>query len=589
VLVASACHKSPVVTDRTVTAYVPKACAADGSAYAQYSAYGDFDPTAPPATGYLSDVGVVLPGIDDEARVLVMTASNDSLRAWEGVGSVPATGDVNVLVLPTLNSCALTQSVGPRTGSVMAPLGGEQVLIVGGTGNPTPSSYVARLDTGEVAVLSADLKTARTGASITGFASGALVAGGASDDGLLDTAEVYSTSAGGFDGQPFQLSEERTQHGAVVLANGRTLLVGGFGVGMAQVLASMEIVDPVTRTSKEEGVGILTVARSNATVLRLASGEILVAGGFDGTGAPVPSFEWFNPDATPAMGKSTLALPPGLVSTAIALEGGGALVVARTPAGTGFQNAWVIDASGTLEPAAPVPPPMASPVLFGGAEGAPVLWTGDRWLQWQPYGGSFGAISVLDDVPALVGDATCSPDPGLAMWLDPKQLQLTLLRFDTTNAYSSLPGPLLVTGTVTGPQETSPDRLTGAVWDTNMGLTLEPGAPGAAAFVTDRTYADVAISVDVAAGPAVVALRDTLGFETDVPGVLCGAPAPSLGGYTLQVERHGASVTWSTSTGLTGTCDLLTTGDARVSVGVRAGGTTQGIVTNLIVSRLGTP
>jgi hypothetical protein len=122
-----------------------------------------------------------------------------------------------------------------------------------------------------------------------------------------------------------------------------------------------------------------------------------------------------------------------------------------------------------------------------------------------------------------------------------------------------------------------------------MGLTLEPGAPGAAAFVTDRTYADVAISVDVAAGPAVVALRDTLGFETDVPGVLCGAPAPSLGGYTLQVERHGASVTWSTSTGLTGTCDLLTTGDARVSVGVRAGGTVPGIVTNLIVSRLGTP
>ena len=63
VLVASACHKSPVVTTRTVTAYVPAACAADGGAYAEYFAYGDFDPTAPPATGhFLSAVGESLPG-----------------------------------------------------------------------------------------------------------------------------------------------------------------------------------------------------------------------------------------------------------------------------------------------------------------------------------------------------------------------------------------------------------------------------------------------------------------------------------------------------------------------------------------------
>lgn len=588
-LVASACHKGPVVTTRPVTAWVPAACAATAGAYAEYYAYGDYEPAGPPATGHLlSAVGTTLTEIDDEARALVMTAT-ESQRAWEGVGPVPATGEVDVLLLPTLNSCALTQGVGARTGSTMAPIGGQQVLVVGGTGSETPPTYVASLATGAVAVLTNDLKTARTGATITGFASGALVAGGASDVGPLDTAEIYSTSAGGFDGRPFQLAEARTQHGAVVLANGQTLLVGGFGTGLGQVLASMEIVDPLARTSAEEGVGILTVPRSNATVLRLASGEILVAGGFDGTGAPVPSFEWFKPDATPETGKSTLALPPGLESTAIALEGGGALVVARTPAGPGFQNAWVIDASGTLEPAAPVPPPMARPVLFGGAEGAPLLWTGDRWLQWQPYAGSFGEISVLDDVPAMVGDASCSPDPGLAIWLDPTTSQLTLLRFDTTNAYSSLPGPLLVTGTVTGPQNTSPDRLTGVAWDADLGLTLEPGTPGGAAFVTDRTYADVDVSVVVDQGPAAVALRDVLGVETDVPGETCTPAAPSGGGYTLQLQRRGATVTWSTDGGITGTCEALANGEARVSVGVRAGGTMPGTVTNLIVSRVGSP
>jgi hypothetical protein len=107
--------------------------------------------------------------------------------------------------------------------------------------------------------------------------------------------------------------------------------------------------------------------------------------------------------------------------------------------------------------------------------------------------------------------------------------------------------------------------------------------------VTDRTYADVTISVDVGAGPAVVALRDTLGHETQVPGETCIPAGPAGGGYTLQVERHGASVTWSTDTGLTGSCGDLLNGDARVSVGVRAGGTMPGIVTNLIVSRVGTP
>jgi hypothetical protein len=224
-------------------------------------------------------------------------------------------------------------------------------------------------------------------------------------------------------------------------------------------------------------------------------------------------------------------------------------------------------------------------VLFGGAGGAPVLWTGDRWLQWQPYAGTFGPIAVIDDVPAVIGDATCTPDPGLAMWLDPKQQQLTLLRFDTRNAYTSLPGPLLLTG----PEETSPDQPTAVTWDINTGLTLQQGTPGAAAFVTDRTYADVDVSVDVNQGQAFVALRDALGVEVDVPGETCTPAGPAAGPYALQVQRRGGSVTWGLNGAPAGTCQPLVNGDARVSVGVRAGGSMPGVVTNLIVSRVGTP
>src|SRR6202044_2500534 len=106
------CSRAARLTTRTVTAYVPQACAADGGAYAEYFAYGDFDPPAPPATGhFLSAVGQELPEIDGQARALVMTASEATAgldRAWEGVGSVPSSGDVDVLLLPTLASCALT-------------------------------------------------------------------------------------------------------------------------------------------------------------------------------------------------------------------------------------------------------------------------------------------------------------------------------------------------------------------------------------------------------------------------------------------------------------------------------------------------
>jgi hypothetical protein len=589
VLVASACHKSPVVTTRVVTAYVPAACAADGGAYAEYFAYGDYEPAGPPATGHLlSAVGTPLTEIDDEARSLVMTAS-EAERAWEGVGPVPASGEVDVLLLPTLSSCALTNSVGERTGSTMAPIGGQRVLIVGGTGAQVPSTYVARLDTGEVDSLGTnDLQTPRTATTVTAFGEGALVAGGLSTGNQVrDDAEVYTVASGGFVATPIPLSGPRMQHGAVVLVSGQTLLVGGLATtDPTSVLGSMEIVDPTLNKSIPEGVGQLQEPRRNPTVLRLASGEILVAGGFDADGTPATTLEWFEHDGTVSLTKKPQMFVQGAGSAFVALEAGGALAVVPPPTPTpGFQNVWVIGASGAPVAATPLQGTLTNPVLFGGAGGAPVLWTGGGWLQWQPYAGSFGELAVLDDLPAVVGDATCSPDPGAAMWLDPTNSQLTLLRFDTRNVYSSLPGPLLVAGLVTGAAETSPDELDAVSWNSGTGLTLQGGA----AFVTDRTYADVDISVVVDEGPAVVALRDVLGVETDVPGEACFPGVPSGGGYTLQVQRRGGTVTWSTDGGITGTCGPLVNGDARVSVGVRAGSTMAGVVTDFSVTRVGTP
>jgi hypothetical protein len=591
-MAAGACHKDPVVTTRNVTAWVPQACAVDGSGYAEYYALGDFDPPAPPATGHLfSAVGDALPEIDDNARALVITAAEND-RNWEGVGYVSAQGDVNVLVTPALASCPLTTQVGPRTGSTMALIAPQHVMIAGST-KPGPATYVARLDTGETEQVSTDVPVAFTGASVTAFGDGALVAGGIAEDGSVnETALVYSASTGGFDqANPLHLGVSRAKHGAVVLASGQTLLVGGVsGSTSATVLGSLETVDPVTRAASEANLESLAVPRYGATVLRLASGEILVAGGFDANDQPVQLLEWFAKDGTKS---STHAQPlvQGPARAFVALEGGGALAVLApwTGAPAGFQNTWLIDATGVPEAVTAVPGALTNPVLFGGAGGAPLLFTGDRWLRWQPYAAAFGAADVLDPLPETIGDVTCSPDPGLAMWLDPTQSSISLLRFDTRNAYSALPGPLFVTDT----SETSPDRFSGVSFQPDMGLQLDPGSPGAAAFVTDRTYADVSVDVNApdASGapvgtPVLVELRDDQGNALDVPGSEC---TPSLGPGHLHVERRGTSVTWSIDGGASGTCTPSFAAAARVSVGVRATSSANGIVRNLTVARLGAP
>ncbi len=598
---ASGCHgDSPVIT-RTVTLHSPGPCAPgaaelDGGAYVTYSGLGDFDaPSAQPEGYRIGQVGAILPELAEACRMLVVEATESDAN-WSGVGVVAAQGNVDVLLWPSLRSCALPAPLGARTGSTLAPIGDQTVLLVGGVapgvaGAPSPT-YVAHLDTGAVAVVQTDLLTPRVGASVTAFGAGALVAGG-SDPGsgasVLDSAEIYG--AGGFDQRNrIFLSAPRAYHGAVQLATGETLLVGGVGGQDGQtVLDSMEIVDPSTLTVRAENVARLSVARRSPDVLRLASGEVMVAGGVDADGNAVSTIEWFSPDVTAATKRPT-ELVSGVAHAYAALESGGALAVVTPPldAGANFQNVWVIGADGALEAALPIAGAVAQPVLFGGAGGAPVLWTGDRWLRWQPWSGSFGALGVLDETPAAVpsGTAVASPDPGLAMWLDPNLSRVTGLRFDVRGEYSPLAPALLVQNA----DDTAPDGLVGAAgstFDPSLGLIL---GPGASAFITDRTYADVAIDVDAPTGePALIVLRDPLGNELEVGGAGClgplPAPVPPVAA-SLHVERRGSAVTWTLAAGASGTCAAPVTPTARLAIGLRGPPQTgRSVATNLRVVR----
>jgi hypothetical protein len=597
VLAAGGCHKAAVVTTRTVTTYVPAACAADGGAFAEYHAYGDFDPPSPPETGHLfSDVGEALPEVYGATRALVVTAA-EGQAAWQGLAAVAPSGDVNVLVTPTLTSCALSTAVatpagdaGTATGQSMGLVASEVLLFVGGTGSSGPPTYAADLATGAVTSLGEkDLQYLRAFATVTAFGSNGLVAGGFDGSVVRGEAEVYAPSDGGFGSvAAIPLTYPRWHHGAVVLADGRTLLVGGYAdAGKTQLVGSMEIVDPRTGRSHAESVATLAMPRADPTVLRLASGEILVAGGVQADGSPAGLLEWFAPDAS-ATSKNTFMLTQGPGSAFAALDAGGFLAVLTTPSGStgSFANTYVFDATGAPEPAAVFPGNVTSPVLFGAASGMPALWTGSQWLEWQAYAGEFAPLGVLDDVPAHVGPVTASPDPGLATWLDPTSGALVLLRFDTANAYSSLPGPLLDTDVA----DTAPDRLGGVDFDPTLGMTFPPGSPGPAVFVTDRTYADVSVSVTAPTGvlPFVV-LTDDVNPEIDVGGVSCPLPPLPAGPVTLTAVRRGASLGWSTDGGASGTCPESFGGGVRVSVGLRGQATATAVAQDLVVTRLGEP
>jgi hypothetical protein len=150
---------------------------------------------------------------------------------------------------------------------------------------------------------------------------------------------------------------------------------------------------------------------------------------------------------------------------------------------------------------------------------------------------------------------------------------LALLRFDARGEYSTLPSALLVDDA----GDMAPDRLPApgvVAFDTAIGgLVL---APGASAFVTDRTYADVDLDVQAPSGePAVVVLRDASGRELEVGGPTCPVGRVS-GASSMHIERRGAGVTWSVASGAagqgpapTGACAGGVDAGARLSIGLR--------------------
>jgi len=317
----------------------------------------------------------------------------------------------------------------------------------------------------------------------------------------------------------------------------------------------------------------LSVARENPTVIRLANGEILVAGGLDVRGGTIPTLEWFSPDASRASKRPT-DLVTGRDRAFVPLEAGGALAVIRPRGGAAdFKTVWVISADGTLEPAQSIDPSVLDTIrLFPGAEGAPALWTGRRWMRWSPWFGRFDSIVDAPDAerggssgPAL--DVIASGDSGLALWLDARDAAMNVVgfRFATRTPFGTVPKPLLVRGT----EHFAPDRLAS---DARSSIRFEPAlglvlGTGASAFLTDLTFADFEAELDVTSDAPVVVLRPERGPELEIGGASCAFAQTAR--QSLLVNRNGRQVTVRVDGAPARACPVDLDPGVRVSLGLR--------------------
>jgi hypothetical protein len=135
-----------------------------------------------------------------------------------------------------------------------------------------------------------------------------LIAGGNSEHGLLDSAELFDPTTGSFSALSGAMTTARGWAAAVPLASGEVLIVGGSTLSSAgSPLASAELFDPTTATFSALS-GSMTTPREGLAAARLPDGDVLIAGGNSEHGL-LDSAELFDPatGAFSATGSMTTA------------------------------------------------------------------------------------------------------------------------------------------------------------------------------------------------------------------------------------------------------------------------------------------
>jgi hypothetical protein len=390
----------------------------------------------------------------------------------------------------------------------------------------------------------------------------------------LDSAEVFDAAKRRFASDRILLERPRAHHGAVTLASGETLLVGGVGSD-GKLIRTLEVIAPDTREYRIDKLTELEWPRKDPVVLRLSDGSVFVGGGTDGSdpGSPVDSVEWLSADGARTVRK-TLALsdasgPLTVRRAFVAMPGGSVLAAGgcemRLPASeeekTGCSAAcgadggcpsrkvqWITkegDAT-TLRDELDVDAP--NPVLIVGSEGRPWLicdapgtlkaQNTSAVRQFDPFLGRF--VALADGAPAPSGRAThfVRADAGLFVWLDADanatRSALSGFRHGTRSAFASNVSPLISIDSAGVALDRSPEDV--FYPESNTVILSQTGAT---LVVTDTTYTDVHLAIAVVDGaPPVVRLGSSTYGAAECPWPSAAASAS----YTARVDRTGDRV-----------------------------------------------
>ncbi len=183
-----------------------------------------------------------------------------------------------------------------------------------------------------------------------------LIAGG--DDGsgrleaITDTSELYDPSTGRWE-PGGTMGRQRTQHVALLLSDGRVLLVGGAGVLQAGIqeqqlerpLIETDLFDPDNETWSF--AGDISTPRDHIAAALLSNGSVLVAGGNDGKGTDssvLSSAEIFDP-ATGQWSSAGSMSQPRQGHSLVPLPNGAALVAGGDAGDDPFQSVEIYDPS----------------------------------------------------------------------------------------------------------------------------------------------------------------------------------------------------------------------------------------------------
>jgi hypothetical protein len=279
-----------------------------------------FSPRAMPAMLY--DYSFVALG---DGRLLGLSPSGrGAVRFDPAAGSVTATGPMVI----------------DQQGAQATVLADGRVLFTGGTDSQSRylrSAQIYDPSSGRFST-TGSMHVAREQQRAALLADGrVLVAGGDQGDAgsqpvVLSSAEVYDPAKGSF-ATTGPMLESRAAFGAVLLADGAVLIVGGEGIGRdGQVdnLASAELYSASSGTFRKTHP--MLASRVAFGIVRLLNGDVLITGGTDPDGVALATAELYNPPVASfsSAGPMNFARVPYLM-----LLRGGRVLITGGATGTG--------------------------------------------------------------------------------------------------------------------------------------------------------------------------------------------------------------------------------------------------------------